>query len=75
MPQETRFEEGWAPSILTSLARDYGHPLRDPESGGFGSVQAIVVGEDGTVDALSDPRRGGSAGIQGRGVMRPAPIR
>lgn len=71
-PEVTRFEEGWPATLRGALDRDHGQPLREPERGGFASVQGIHVCEDGGVEAFSDPRRGGAAGVQGRGVARPA---
>jgi gamma-glutamyltranspeptidase/glutathione hydrolase len=71
-PEETRFERGWPSALLTTLARDHAQPLREPERRGFASVQAIHVAPDGQVEALSDPRRGGTASIQGQPGARPA---
>lgn len=71
-PEATRFEVGWPSALQTALARDHGQPLRAPEARGFASVQGIRVGSDGAVEAVSDPRRGGTAAIQGRGNGRPA---
>ena len=69
-PSTTRFESevdgGWDPDLLRAL-QARGHELELAE-GGFGSVQAILVGADGEVQASSDPRRGGAAGMQGIGV-------
>ncbi len=73
-PSRTRFESevdgGWDPELLRALGAR-GHELELAE-GGFGSVQAIFVDEDGHVQASSDPRRGGAAGLQGVGVSAPA---
>ncbi len=71
-PVETRFEEGWSAALWSALARDHGQPLREPERRGFASVQGIHVAPNGAVDAFSDPRRGGAAGVQGQGLARPA---
>ncbi len=69
-PQVTRFEPGWNPDLLQAL-----RSLHDQEvetaGGGYGSVQAISVAPDGTVVGVSDPRHGGSAGIQGEPLPPP----
>lgn len=70
-PETTRFEAGWSAGLLQSLERDHVQPIRQPERGGFASVQAIHVDADGAVKAVSDPRRGGTSAIQGRGMSRP----
>lgn len=73
-PRATRFEArqggGPDPALLEALAVR-GHPLEVVEKA-FASVQAILVGEDGEPVAVSDPRRGGAAGVVGRGVQAPA---
>jgi gamma-glutamyltranspeptidase/glutathione hydrolase len=71
-PEETRFERGWPNVLRAALARDHAQPLREPQSGGFASVQGIRVAPDGAVEAFSDPRRGGAASVQGQKAARPA---
>lgn len=67
-PRATRFEEGFEPSLLEALVEVHGHELEVVEGGSFASVQAIAVGDDGAVVGVSDPRRGGVAGVEGRPV-------
>ena len=73
-PAETWFEAeqggGWDPELLTALEA-LGHPVKIVERR-IGSVQAIMIDEDGEPIATADPRRGGAAGVQGRGVQAPA---
>ena len=71
-PAETRFELAWDETLLDELARDHGHRLREPEDKSFGSVQAIWIGPDRMPVGVSDPRRGGAWGMQGREVSTPA---
>lgn len=70
MPQVTRFEPGWNPDLLQAL-----RSLHDQEvetaGGRYGSIQAIAVAPDGTVVGVSDPRDGGSAGIEGQPLSAP----
>ncbi len=40
-------------------------------TGSHGSVQAISIAPDGTVVGVSDPRHGGSAGIEGEPLPPP----
>lgn len=74
-PLETWFEAdqggGWDPELLEELAAR-GHPIEVVERS-LGSVQAIAVDERGQPIATSDPRRGGAAGVTGRGVQAAAP--
>ncbi|MEM9802978.1 MAG: gamma-glutamyltransferase family protein [Planctomycetota bacterium] len=71
-PEVTSFEDGWDPSLLDVLVRVHGQPIRSSGGRTFASVQGILVQPDGTVDAYSDPRRGGAAGLEGEDPMRPA---
>ena len=71
-PEATRFENGWDPRLLLELARSHEQPVMDPTSAVFGSVQAIRVAFNGAVEAMSDPRRGGAAGYEGRDPEKPA---
>jgi len=64
MPQVTRFEPGWNPDLLEALRSLHDQEV-ETSGGGYGSVQAIAVAPDGTVVGVSDPRHGGSAGIEG----------
>ena len=73
-PKVTRFEavQGGGPrlDVLEGLRRR-GHPV-ELVNWGFGSVQAISIDERGEPTAVSDPRRGGAAGVEGRGTQAPA---
>lgn len=72
-PERTRFEAAFDEAVIDSLRREHGQPVTPPEPGRFfGSVQAILVGPDGSVEAFSDPRRGGAAGVEGLGLAKPA---
>jgi len=62
-PVETIFEMEFDARIVESLARRFGHPVRRVDRR-FGSVQAILLDDvGGRPVAVSDPRRGGSAGV------------
>ena len=74
-PMETRLEAGWDPSLLKWLDEVHGQPLLPPDGRFFGSVQAVRVHRSGQVEAYSDPRRGGSGGLEGGDVSPPALIR
>ncbi len=63
-PGETDFEAGWPAGLLDALKRR-GHKLRSLQRT-WGSVQAIRVAPDGTVEVASDPRSRGSGGVQER---------
>ncbi|MEE2940356.1 MAG: gamma-glutamyltransferase family protein [Planctomycetota bacterium] len=71
-PEGTRFEGGWDPRILRDLEALYGQPVVDPTNAVFGSIQAIRVDVAGRVEAVSDPRRGGAAGLEGQEPGKPA---
>ena len=71
-PSRTLFESGWDADLLSALGTNRGHVVELSELQ-FGSVQAIVVEPNGRVLGVSDPRRGGVAGIEGRAV--PYPVR
>ncbi len=73
IPQASRFERGWDPALLDALKERHGQLCRDPEDGTFGSVQAIWIGPDARPVGVSDPRRGGVAGVEGEPI--PAPRR
>ncbi len=69
-PTSTEFEAGWDPALLAEL-RELGHETRAmPKSPS--SVQAILLRPDGEPVAVSDPRRGGVAGIAGKPLGQPA---
>jgi gamma-glutamyltranspeptidase/glutathione hydrolase len=71
-PSATEFEPGFDPAIVSALQNRRGHTV---EVGAmrFGSVQAIWLREIGAMPvAVSDPRRGGAAGVQGQGMSEPA---
>ena len=63
-PEWTRFEPGWTGQLLETLENQHGQDVREEAQRGFGSVQAIHVGEDGEPQAVSDSRRGGVGGVQ-----------
>lgn len=71
VPSHTMFERGWHADLMSALRTNRAHEIEVSESN-FGSVQAIRVLEGGVVVGVSDPRRGGVAGIQGRPVPYPA---
>ena len=60
LPDQIYFEAaGLEPATKVRL-RTLGHTLME-RSGVSGDAQVILVGEDGTLSAWSDPRRGGRA--------------
>lgn len=60
LPDQIFYEEGGLPADVVAELESMGHTL--VERGGVsGDVQAIVVRADGTLEAQSDPRRGGAA--------------
>lgn len=70
-PIATVFESGFDPEIVSALENRRGHEV-EVKSGTFGSVQAIWLRTVGGVPiAVSDPRRGGAAGVQGEGISTP----
>jgi len=69
-PAWTEFEPGFDESVLR-LLRDRGHDARAVERR-WASVQAIEVEAGGEPIGVSDPRRGGVAGAQGRPLPEPA---
>lgn len=71
-PMETRVEEGWDSGILRWLDEIHGQPMLPADGRVFGSVQAVRVHRSGQVEAYSDPRRGGSGGLEGGAVAPPA---
>jgi gamma-glutamyltranspeptidase/glutathione hydrolase len=72
-PEETEFEPGFDREIVDGLRDRLGHKVKFGKQH-FGSVQAIEVAEPGGVPvAVSDPRRGGTAGLQGEAPSVPAP--
>lgn len=78
-PKVTRFEGGWDPELIAEL-EEWGHPVSVEPKASFASVQAIRVlrgeGADGeataSVEVASDPRRGGTGGVEGAGMTEPA---
>jgi gamma-glutamyltranspeptidase / glutathione hydrolase len=71
-PEETEFEPGFDPGIVAGLRDRMGHKTKIARQR-FGSVQAIAVPEPGGLPvAISDPRRGGTAGLQGEKPSAPA---
>ena len=69
-PSETRFEAGWDPARLLEL-RNRGHEVEEGTAR-FCSVQAIAVEIGGEPMAVSDPRRGGAAGLEDAPISTPA---
>jgi len=64
-PEATRVEHGWDEAFLAALRERHDQRL-EPSGQTFASVQAIRVHEDGAVEAVSDPRSGGTGGIEGQ---------
>ncbi len=72
-PEETEFEPGFDREIVEGLRVRLKHGVKVSKQR-FGSVQAIQVPEPGSPPiAVSDPRRGGTAGVQGQPSSDPAP--
>ncbi len=69
-PEWTEFEPGFDESVLR-LLRDRGHDARTVDRR-WASVQAIEVEAGGEPIGVSDARRGGVAGAQGRPLPEPA---
>ncbi len=74
-PMETRVEQGWDATLLRWLEEIHGQPMLPADERVFGSVQAVRVHRDGRIEAYSDPRRGGSGGLEGGEVSPPALVR
>jgi gamma-glutamyltranspeptidase/glutathione hydrolase len=72
VPAKTLLEPEWDAELVESVVGDHGHAVEWAKTWGFGSVQAIHVLPDGSVSAVSDPRRGGVAGVVGKPPTRPA---
>ena len=72
-PIETSFEPGYDAEIVGALENRRGHHVvRSTER--FASVQAIRLSAPGEMpEAVSDPRRGGVGGVQGRPLTARAP--
>lgn len=71
-PKETEFEKGFDPLIVGALGNRRGHPVSYAIRR-FASVQAIALPAlGGTPVTVSDPRRGGSGGVQGKPPSKPA---
>ncbi len=71
-PPNTRFEAGWEAPVLAALQNRRGHSV-EIDTGTFGCVQAVWLSDPGTEPiAISDPRGGGAAGVQGRPLSTPA---
>jgi len=60
LPDQIRFEQGGLPPEVVRDLEARGHTLSE-RRGISGDVQAIMVMPDGTLQAASDPRRGGAA--------------
>jgi gamma-glutamyltranspeptidase/glutathione hydrolase len=71
-PSGTSFETGFDHGIVSALANRRGHQV-EVVPGNFASVQAIwLPGVGGVPIAVSDPRRGGAAGVQGQPISIPS---
>jgi len=71
-PEATEFEPGFDREIVAGLRDRLKHSVQFDKQR-FGSVQAIAIPEPGARPvAVSDPRRGGSAGLQGEAPSEPA---
>jgi gamma-glutamyltranspeptidase/glutathione hydrolase len=66
-PTHTFVEQSFPAEIVDQLVRR-GHVV--VREGTWSDVQAVMVLEDGTVTAFSDPRRGGAAGLTGEGLTQ-----
>ena len=60
LPDQIRFEQGGLPQGVVSDLEARGHALSE-RGDVSGDVQAIMIMPDGTLEAASDPRRGGAA--------------
>ncbi|QDU85164.1 Gamma-glutamyltranspeptidase precursor [Planctomycetes bacterium Pla163] len=70
-PLRTFVEVDFPEELVEDLVRR-GHAI-ERESGRWSSVQGILIGPDGELQAFSDARRGGAAGAPGEGLLhRPA---
>jgi gamma-glutamyltranspeptidase/glutathione hydrolase len=71
-PEATSFEPGFDKDITAALSNRRNQKIQWSRER-FGSVQAIWLAEPGAEPvAVSDPRRGGSAGVQGSKPSAPA---
>ncbi len=71
-PVETLLEEGWPLSLVEAITNRHGQEVRVVPEGSFASVQGITVDADGSVEAYSDPRRGGIGAVEGEPLPRPS---
>lgn len=62
MPDRVDVEPGGLPPTVIGRLEALGHAIRFGEES-WGDVEAIEVFDDATVEAVADPRRGGSAGV------------
>ena len=71
-PAATEFEPEFDPALVAGLESRRQQAVKASKQH-FGSVQAIEVPAPGGLPiAVSDPRRGGAAGVQGQPLSRPA---
>jgi len=70
-PSRTLFEAGWDAGLLSALETNRAHVVEVSDQV-FGSVQAISIDKEGRVVGVSDPRRGGVAGVEGQPIPYPA---
>jgi gamma-glutamyltranspeptidase/glutathione hydrolase len=71
-PKETYFEPGFDDAIVAALQNRRSQPVSRSKTR-WSSVQAIRLLQPGGVpEAVSDPRRGGSGGVQGEKPSTPA---
>jgi gamma-glutamyltranspeptidase/glutathione hydrolase len=60
LPDRIDVEPGGLPPEVVEALRERGHVVREgPEE--WGDVEAVAVHADGTLEAVADPRRGGTA--------------
>ncbi|MEZ5976627.1 MAG: gamma-glutamyltransferase [Planctomycetota bacterium] len=67
-PVRTYVEPGFDEAVVDALVAR-GHVIERATST-WSDVQGVLVGRDGSVTAFSDPRRGGAAGLEGRGLVQ-----
>jgi gamma-glutamyltranspeptidase/glutathione hydrolase len=60
LPDQISYEQGGLPPAVVAELEARGHTMVE-RRGVSGDVQAIMVMPDGTLEAASDPRRGGAA--------------
>ena len=61
-PKETRVEKSFDPELVKLLEATHGQPFAEGSAAGL--IQAIGVGANGQPSVVSDPRSGGTGGLQ-----------